>query len=93
MAILIIISIREAHRKAAVDMIGESLQLVESQISQVVIMVIVVTLDTAIQDQDMDILAILDTGIQGIQVMVILVKNHFLEKNLRQIFTFILKLK
>ena len=74
MAILIIISIREAHRKAAVDMIGESLQLVESQISQVVIMVIVVTLDTAIQDQDMDILAIPDTGIQGIQVMVILVK-------------------
>ena len=61
-------------------MIGESLQLVESQISQVVIMVIVVTLDTAIQDQDMDILAIPDTGIQGIQVMVILVKNHFLEK-------------
>ena len=55
-------------------MIGESLQLVESQISQVVIMVIVVTLDTAIQDQDMDILAIPDTGIQGIQVMVILVK-------------------
>ena len=74
-------------------MIGESLQLVESQISQVVIMVIVVTLDTAIQDLDMDILAIPVTDIQGIQVMVILVKNHFFERKLRQIFTFILKLK
>ena len=75
MAILIIISIREAHRKVVVDMIGESYQHEASQTSQVVTMVIVVTLDTAIQDLDMDILAIPVTDIQGIQVMVILVKN------------------
>ena len=74
MAILIIISIREAHRKVVVDMIGESYQHEASQTSQVVTMVIVVTLDTAIQDLDMDILAIPVTDIQGIQVMVILVK-------------------
>ena len=77
MVILIIISIREAHRKVVVDMIGESYQHEASQTSQVVTMVIVVTLDTAIQDLDMDILAIPVTDIQGIQVMVILVKNYY----------------
>ena len=61
-------------------MIGESYQHEASQTSQVVTMVIVVTLDTAIQDLDMDILAIPDMDIQGTQVMVILVKNHFQTK-------------
>ena len=84
MAILIIISIREVqlHKKELVDMIGENKPLVENQAqaANLIITVDMVIPDMVILDLVMAILAIPDMDIQGIQVMVILVKNHFLEK-------------
>ena len=59
-------------------MIGESKPLVESQAqaANLIITVDMVIPDMVILDLVMDILAIPDMDIQGIQVMVILVKNH-----------------
>ena len=69
-------------------MIGESKPLVESQAqaANLIITVDMVIPDMVILDLVMDILAIPDMDIQGIQVMVILVKNTF-KQNSRQIFT------
>ena len=70
-------------------MIGEIKPLVESQ-AQAANLVDMVIPDMVILDLVMDILAIPDMDIQGIQVMVILVKKIFFREKMRQIFTCIL---